>query len=344
MSTSRSRSGQPRWILSALILLVLSSFAVSALAADKPGKIRRLGNPVTAFSTEPADTLEKLQSQFRQYRADLETVLREAGWGGDPADLFATIDCGDVERVQVPVGDAIQWMGFRRHKKPVVKQNLVWAGKEPFDAWKVEFESNGAVHTFIVPVVCLNLSYYKEGPPYPRPSCSLDAAVGSADCGELAKIQLTGSTDGKEIAITEIRGPGGVVDPAKAMASGSGRWTYQPEAAGGYEFTATCTSDQGVCGKGKTTTASARAKVPAAVPCVECRLAASYDAETKTFTISADGSVGDVEITGITLHDGAAGDVGELVAAGPNRWTFTTKVPRKAGDYTYGFAARATHD
>ena len=60
-----------------------------------------------------------------------------------------------------------------------------------------------------------------------------------------------------------LRGPGGAVDAAKAMSSGSGRWTFQPEAAGGYEFTATCTSDKGVCGKGKTATASAMATTSA---------------------------------------------------------------------------------
>jgi outer membrane protein W len=339
MSTFPSRPGHRRLLPFVLILLIASAFATSALAAGKPGKIRRLGNPVTAFSTVPAESVAELQSQFAQYRSDFEDVLRQAGWGGDPADLFAAVERGDVERVQVPVGETIQWMAFRRHKKPQVNQNLVWAGKEPFDAWKIEFESAGAVHTFLAPVVCLNLSYYKQGPAYPAPSCSLAADVGEAPCGELAEIRLTGSTDGQEIAITGVRGPGGAGDPAQAMATGSGRWTYKPAAAGSYEFAAVCTS-----GHGKTASASAKAAVPEAEPCVECRLQANYDAGTRLITLDSGGSVGTVEITGVTLWDGSGGSVGDLLAAGPDRWTYAPVVPKKRGDYVFEFSARASSD
>ncbi len=339
MATFRTRPAQARLIPIVLILLITSLFALSALAAEKPGKIRRLGNPVTAFSTEPADSLASLRSQFVQYRSDFEDVLRQAGWAGDPADLFAAVERGDAERVQVPVGEAIRWMAFRQHKKPQVNQNLVWAGKAPFDAWKFEFESQNAVHTFLVPVACLNLSYYSDGPAYPVPSCSLAADVGEAGCGELPEIRLSGSTDGGAIEITEVRAPAGAGDQAQAMSSGSGRWTFKPTAAGPYEFTATCTNSYG-----KMAMASAQATVPKPEPCVECRLSATYDAGIRMFTLSSDGSVGTVDVTGITLPDGTAGDLGALSAAGPNRWTYAPEVPKKRGDYVYQFRAQATGD
>ncbi len=339
MATFRPRPAQARLIPIVLILLTSSLAPLSALAADKPGKIRHLGNPVTAFSTEHADSLASLQSQFVHYRSDLEDVLRQAGWGGDPADLFAVVEQGKVERVQVPVGEAIQWMAFRRHQKPQVNENLVWAGKEPFDAWKFEVESAGAVHTFLVPVACLNLSYHSQGPAYPKPSCSLAADVGQAGCGELPEIRLTGSTDGESLKIKKVRTPGGAGDAAKAMSSASGRWTFEPPAAGPYAFTAVATSSHG-----KTRACTAKAEVPAPEPCVECRLAASYDAATGLITLNSDGSVGTVEITGVTLPDGTAGDPGDLLAAGPNRWTYTPEVPKKRGWYPFTFSARAVAD
>lgn len=342
MSTTRTRYGSTRKIVAVLIVLAFSTFTFAALAADQTRKIRRLGNPVTAFSKEVADTQEKLQSQFVQYRSDLEQVLEDAGWGGNPQDLFDAVAAGKASRVMVPVDKVLPWMAFRKGGKPTVGANLEWAGKEPFDAWTLKFESNDAVHTFLIPVACLNLAYIKQGPPYPAPSCELQTNAGdamAAACGELEPITLTGTTDGASMEITGVRAPDGGGNPGQAKSAGSNRWTYAPSSADRYQFTATARSEHG-----KTATCDASAEVQPAKPCVECRMSASWDDASKLITFDASASGGTAEITGITTWDGSPGDLGDLVAAGPNRWTYAPSVPKKRGAYRFEFAAKATGD
>ncbi len=316
------------------MLLMAALVAASAVAAEKTVKIRRLGNPITSFSSEPATSMTVLQTQFLKYHSDLETVLREAGWEGDPRDLFKAVEDGKATRVALPVGERLEWMAYRKNGKPVTGSNLEWAGKEPMDAWKVEVESGGAVHTFVVPVACLNLAWHSKGPAYSAPTCSLSASVagaGDVACGQLAAVTLSGQTDGS-MSVTKSSGPGS----GQPSSSGSGTWTYAPTAPGSYSFTATTTNEHD-----KSATCTASATVPAAVSCVECRLAASYDETSHTFTVDAGGSVGTVDVTGVTLPDGTAGNLLALKAAGTNRWTWAPEIPKKRGDYTYTFAARA---
>lgn len=331
MSTTKARS---HLLSISLITLLAASFALTALAQE-PKKIRRFGNPVTSFSDTPADSQESLQSQFVTYRSDLEAVLRMANWDGDPRDLFRAVEEGQAERVSVPVGETFHWMAFRKYKTLEYTENVQWAGKEPFSAWRVKVESNDKIHTFVIPEVCLNLALYGQEPIPPNPpTCSLSATVAGADatpCGKAAAVSLSGSTNGEKIAITDVGG--GSTDGLSP--AGTGRWNYAPTAAGSYTFTATATNK-----RGETTTCTATATVPAIVPCVECRLAASYDETTKTFTVDAGGSVGSVEITGITQPDGSGGDMSALTAAGDDRWTYAPKRRgRKPGGYTFSATA-----
>ena len=81
MATTRSRLGRAHPMAIALILLAVTLVATSAQAGTT--KIRRLGNPVTAFSAQPATTM-----------ADLRTALTDIE-GADRVDVaFVTVDPG----------------------------------------------------------------------------------------------------------------------------------------------------------------------------------------------------------------------------------------------------------
>jgi outer membrane protein W len=327
MSTFASPLLRSRWALVATIAVLLLGLSLPALAEDAPKKVRRFGNPVTAFSTQPAETMDALKSQFQTHRADLEDVIRQSGWAGNAADLFQAVQDGKVKRVQVPVGEQLRWMAFRKNKVPTVTHNLVWAGKQAFDAWHLEFVSNGTIYEFLIPAVCLNLSFYKERPA-PKPSCSLSASVGAAECDRLSQISLSGTAEGGDLEVTVSGGSSSGLSSA-----GANRWTYTPSAAGTFQFTGTVTNEYGL-----TATCSASASVAAAVPCVKCNIDATYDPDGRTFTVDGAGSVGTLEITGITHPDGSAGDMSKLIASDGDRWTYSPK-RRRPGTYT--FAARA---
>jgi outer membrane protein W len=324
MSTFASLLDRSRWTIVATIAALVLGLSLPALA-DGPKKILKFGNPVTAFSTQPANTLDSLQSQFVTHRADLEDAIRQSGWTGNSADLFQAVKDGKVKRVMVPVGEELQWMAFRKNKKPMVTPNVVWAGKAPFDAWQLEVVSNGTISDFLIPVVCLNLSFYKERPA-PKPSCDLSASVGAAECDHLGQIAINGRSEGGELQIGDVHG-------GSLSSAGPGRWTFAPAAAGSYEFSASVTNEYGM----SATCRSASVTVAAAVPCVECRLDATYDSDARAFNIDGAGSVGTLEITGVTGPLGA-GDMSKLISSDGDRWTYSPK-KRKPGTYT--FAAQA---
>ena len=64
-----------------------------------------------------------------------------------------------------------------------------------------------------------------------------------------------------------------------------------------------------------------------------------WGSETWLVTLDGAGSVGELSLTGVTLPDGAAGELAALRPAGPNRWTYdpTATVGRKPAAYTSSF-------
>ncbi len=341
MSTFAHCSERPRFV-TAVATALLFCLSMPALADDHEAKkIRALGNPVTAFSTEPADSPESLRRQFEEHAADYKLALEQAGWEGNWEDLLNAVNAVKAsDRVILQPGDGVKWMVFRKNKQPVITRNLVWDPKwapkgqeQQFDAWQIEVESNCKVYTFLVPVVCVNLALYKDGVDVTEaPSCSLTASAGAAKCDEFAQISLSGSTDGTKLEITNVEGG----SSSGLSASGNNSWTYAPSSAGSYTFTATATS---ACGQ-TATCKSNSVNVAAVEPCVKCAIKAMYDEESRTITITDDGSVGSLDVTGITLPDGTSGEMSKLIG-GDGRWTYTPKRHRKPGSYTWTFAAQA---
>lgn len=155
------------------IAVVVALVAPSA-SAQTYRNIYHLGQPATRFSAQPADTLPELQRQFVAYRGDLEQVLNLAGWSGDSDALFRTVADAQsggatVTAKAISTGDTFHWMAYRKDGKPAIQRNVRWAGSEPFAAWQIQFVSDGAVHTFVVPHTCLNLAYYGQPIPVDAP-------------------------------------------------------------------------------------------------------------------------------------------------------------------------------
>ncbi len=301
---------------------------------DRVVPVSAFGSPRTTFSKEPAATEADLQRLFVKYESDLRKVLEIAGWDGNPEDLFDAVRAGGAVERSMPNGTDFEWMAFRKRGQPACVKNVIWKGAAPFPAWSVAFESNGYNYELMVPKTCLNLSIVRGTTRLvPPPTCELSA---SYDAGT-DKITVRGSTSGAEISISSVREPSGSGDVANLKSVGSGAWSYQPTADGRYSFTANARHAVG----SQNTDCSASVDVARRKPKFDC--AAVYNPETGRIDLDCTKSVGDVEITGITLPDGGAGDVSALVAAGPHRWTFdpAETLPLKPGDYDYLFSGVA---
>lgn len=80
------------------------------------------------------------------------------------------------EAVSVQPGQTVQWMMYKKKGRVRVTRDRVWAGKAPFEAYRVVVRYKDADYDFIVPKICLNISL-KEVTAAPKPTAPPPPAV-----------------------------------------------------------------------------------------------------------------------------------------------------------------------
>ena len=215
MFGKEDRSVPYRLVLAVFLLQGVLTVGIRAqeegcIGGDRVRRVDVWGRPATTFSRQPATMLEELQAQFKVLRADYAAVLRQAGWEGDPEDLFAAVGSasdrsGAVTFRSAPPGTEFEWMAYRQRGEPSCVKDIIWVGQEPFPAWQIVVESQGVQHTFVVPQSCLNLGLEKgKRREVPPPTCRLNASFDP----ETDTITVTGSSDVADFRITGVDGPG----------------------------------------------------------------------------------------------------------------------------------------
>jgi hypothetical protein len=81
------------------------------------------------------------------------------------------------EAVNIQPGQSLQWMMYKKKGKVLVTRDRVWAGQNPFEAYRVLVQHNNQDYEFILPKICLNISLKKVTPvpavttaPTPKPA------------------------------------------------------------------------------------------------------------------------------------------------------------------------------
>lgn len=319
--------------LAALALTLGVAVSVPARAADgETTKIYRLGNPATTISTRDTKTAAELKERVKEYASALQVVLAQSTFDGDPQDFFDAIENDQFEETTVQKGATFPWMSSRKAGNPRLLHNVEWASSKPFIAWRIKVEAKSATYHFIIPGTCLNLALESKVDRAPL-GCSLEASAAASTVDRLGAISLTGRVQPEgDLEITGIGGPGAVVDAGKARAQGAGRWSFQPEKAGTYKFSAMARDRYG-----RETRCAAEATVQAKVappkPKPMCRLSVSYDEATGVITADSSGSKGTVTVTDLSVPDGATGGL----EGGNGRWTVNVdkRIRRRGGEYVF---------
>lgn len=223
----------------ALCALVGTWVAPSTASAQEYTDIKRLGT--NQALCEPISTRAEMQAYFRDNRATILQVLRDADWEGNPEDLFAAVENGEFTETQVPVGTEIIWMGRQINGVPSASRNVRWAGDAPIDAFELEITSNGMVYDMIVPKVCCNLSLLEVREPLPP--ASPDLSLSATCAGE--PLIVTGTAMKGDVAVTVIDPEGTVLQPRRTSAD-----TYEVTTTipGTYVVEAVAESDVGTSG------------------------------------------------------------------------------------------------
>jgi hypothetical protein len=226
------------------VVLVLATAALSSTAfAQEYAEFRTLGTSNAVFKPGPQSGAE-LQRMFAEHRADYEKVLNDTNWPGDHDDLFNAVANGDFAEAQYPVGHTFEWMAVRKRGVVQATGRLRWAGRAPFEAFEIRFESQGREHRFLIPKACGNLSLIQMrdvGPPPLTAVPSLNVQSPNQCTGTNVTVDVTvaGMPDDASLEFTLTR-PSGQQETLSPTRSGGGyRWQGKLDDAGAYAFSAT---------------------------------------------------------------------------------------------------------
>lgn len=156
--------------------------AVVALLSLMPARAEshratRLGNPATRFAA-PLFTPEDLRARFRdpKLRPDFVSVLKQWGWEGNVADMFAAAETAELADIKIPIGFEMPFMSSREGGRAICLRNVTWAGQEPAPAYAFNFTSNGRRYRCVTPKACSNF-YVEDFGPEPMYGLKLDCEV-----------------------------------------------------------------------------------------------------------------------------------------------------------------------
>ena len=151
--------------------LTLGFFAVTVDAQQH--RATRLGNPATRFA-KPLKKADDLRVLLRaeKMKADIAVVLAEVGWAGDQADLDRAAAAAEITTIPVAPGTRLPFMAARKNGKPYAMRDVLWAGKQPIDAFGFEFTSKCVRYRLVTPKACSNFWVEELGKDTSDPKCA----------------------------------------------------------------------------------------------------------------------------------------------------------------------------
>lgn len=166
----------PHAMAAARLFVLLVSLFVLAMSTVQAQQHRatHLGHPSTRFA-EPLKTEDDLRRVFRQEKlqADIAAIARMSGYRGDMADFQRAVAEAPVTAIEIPTGTRLPAMSTRKQGKPVLLLDVLWAGKQPIQAYEFFFNSMGRRYRVVVPKPCSN--FWLEEQPLPQLSLSCKA-------------------------------------------------------------------------------------------------------------------------------------------------------------------------
>lgn len=266
-----------------LVAALIALSGTFAAAQGEPHRSTRLGNPATRFAP-PLKTPEDLRRTLlgEALRDDVRLVARRSGYTGDMEDFLRAAETAPIQALSIPPNTLLPAMSTRRKGKADVIHNVLWAGKQPIDAYEFSFISGERRYRVVTPKACSNFWVEEQQPP-PKAELALNCQSPAESSGNaLVEVCCTLSNIGE---LTEpkatlampyptgakvrcVSGGPNVSDPARLawtfpyLAPGKGRTVcanFTPVQPGTLSFTATATA---VKAQTVTGTSATRVQIP----------------------------------------------------------------------------------
>ncbi|HXT68148.1 MAG TPA: hypothetical protein VN700_00215 [Vicinamibacterales bacterium] len=134
------------------------------------------------------DALKKSMAR-EAIQKDITIVLRHAKAESLDAEVRAILADGRVTESTLAPGTTMEWMAFRRAKRPVIMTNLRWDGKAPLKGYDFIVDDMSQTYSFFVPADCGNLVLLKREPSREAARRAAEAARAEAARQEAARAE-----------------------------------------------------------------------------------------------------------------------------------------------------------
>lgn len=191
--------------LAAQVLVVaLTLLAVVPLLAQQH-RATRLGNPETRFAP-PLTSPDQLRTLLTSdaMKADVESILEQGGYRGGVMDFRRAAASNEIYEIRIHPGTIMPYMSARKQGKPVALKEVLWAGKEPVEAYAFLFTSQGRRYRCVTPKPCSNFFVEDLGlSPTPTLRLAKNAPAETALCAPF-EVVLTVANEGR-VPLTQVR-------------------------------------------------------------------------------------------------------------------------------------------
>lgn len=317
----------------------------AAPAAAQQHRARNLGHPSTRFAP-PLTRPEQLRQLFRDERlkADVEAILRQAGFPGDVEDLRRAAATAEITEVQLPKGHRMPYMSSRKDGQPVALMDVMWVGERPVDAYAFFFASKGRSYWCVTPKACSNFFTEDLGPEAPALLLTQSAPAETAPCAPIemkVRVVNPGSAPQTQVRVVDTLPAGLALEDGRVALTleagdlnpGAGKeftFTVLASAAGSHVNQVRATSAEGARAE-----ASATTLVRSPVLGLECRAPAEVLIGRPvevclTVTNAGDGADAMVTLT-LPVPEGArfeSATAGGVAAAGRVTWEAPALAPQ----------------
>lgn len=265
----------------ALLVLVMGlAVLFSAPVQAQQHRATRLGDPSGRFAP-PLSQPEDLRARFRdpKLKPDIAEILRQVRWTGDAADLHQAAQNAEISDLKFPVGTRMPYMSSRRNGKPVALIDVLWAGKEPFEAYVFNFSSKGVRYRCVTPKACSNFYLEELGPDSPKLQLFKSAPFQGNLC-EPMEIKLVvrnvGGVPATQVTVTDSL-PAGIKTTDNQTVVRFDAGTLQPGESREFKFPVVATTSgtfgnvaRATCAEGLTANAIASTQVRSPMLTLEC--------------------------------------------------------------------------
>jgi hypothetical protein len=164
----------------------LGLVAICAHAQDHTAV--RLGTAATRFAPKPLTKSGDVRVLLRgdKTRDDVSAILSGAGWRGGLEDFDRAAATAEITELRIAPGTRLPFMASRskgRDRKPYALMNVLWAGREPIEAWAFEFSSSCTRYRVVVPRLCGNFWVEDRGKDETGPCASRQGLAPAVSVG-----------------------------------------------------------------------------------------------------------------------------------------------------------------